>query len=185
VLPTAISLKTVKSFQRERREQNIPHTSEKLDKTSIAVGKSNNDAGRTDASCVDVDQRQNEGGKSESRETKRRRVGELAVWWAVETRLEFTTEGSKAKFGVVGSNVRKRVASIVVWPPLSSAVGAVVRIVDTAGLLVDAGAALRKVSYEFVNKGGADHGAPRREGPTGMLLCSCAVAISTVLDCSS
>ena len=124
------------------KEFHVPHASKKLNKTTISKSKRNDNVRSRNAPRFHVDQRQNKSGESESREAKRRRVGELAVRWAVETRLKFTTEGSKAEFGVVGSNVRERVASIVVWPPLSGAVGAVVCIVDTAGLLVDAGAAL-------------------------------------------
>ena len=69
--------------------------------------------------------------------------------WAVETRLEFTTKGSEAKLGVVSSDVSERVATIVVRLPLVGADAvAVLRVINTAGLLVDAGAALNKVSTD-------------------------------------
>lgn len=46
--------------------QYIPHTSEKLDETSVTIRQSNNETGRSNAACVDVDQGQDKGGKSES-----------------------------------------------------------------------------------------------------------------------
>lgn len=70
------------------------------------------------AARLDVDQRQNKGGEGKSRETQGSWVGKLAVRWAVETRLEFTTKGGKAKVWVIGSNMGKRVAAIVIGRPL-------------------------------------------------------------------
>lgn len=69
--------------------------------------------------------------------------------WAVETRLEFTTKSSKAHLRVVRSYVSKRIAAVVVWRPLPRNIVAVLRIINAVGLLVDARAALDKVSYEF------------------------------------
>jgi hypothetical protein len=73
---------------------NVPHASQELNETTVRVCQGNNDVGVTDTAGVDVDQGQDEGRKSESRQTQGSWVGELAVRGPVETGLEFTTEGS-------------------------------------------------------------------------------------------
>ena len=56
VLPTAISLININYLlQSMRVDRYIPHTSEKLDKTSITVSNGNDKARRSDAACLNVD----------------------------------------------------------------------------------------------------------------------------------
>jgi len=72
----------------------LPHTSEKLDETSIAVGEGNDNVRMVNILSIEIDERQDEGGESEGGKTKRSRVGEGLLGLAIETRLEFTTKGS-------------------------------------------------------------------------------------------
>lgn len=75
----------------------LPHTSEKLDQTTIAECDGNDDVWFGDTSSLEVDEGEDEGGQRESGETKRSWVGKLALsGWLVKTWLEFTTEGWEA-----------------------------------------------------------------------------------------
>lgn len=161
--------------------RHIPHAGEQLNETSIPVGKSNNETRRANAFCVDVDQRQDESRESESTETERSRVGELAVRWAVETRLEITTEGSKAHLRIVGSDVGKRVATVVVGCSLpGESTVAILGVINAVGLLVDTGAALSRVSCQILEIASEDCIGLAVQ-LTATLLFSNAVAIVTSL----
>jgi len=125
-------------------KQHVPHAGQQLDETTITVGKGYDNVGAVKTTCLDVDQGQNEGGEGEGRQTQGCRVGELAVRGPVETRLEFTAKRCKAKIRVVGSNMCKRVAAIVIRRPLlghASAIGAW-GMVGRAGSLFETCAAL-------------------------------------------
>jgi hypothetical protein len=134
----------VHSYNVVIKRRYLPHASEKLDETTIAECKSNDNVGRADSLGVHIDQREHKCGQGESRETERSWVGELAVRGPVETGLEFTTEGSKAEIWVVGCNVCKRVAAVVIWCPLLWD-GTIVGMIESCGamaFLVKAGSTL-------------------------------------------
>ena len=97
----------------------------------------------TNAARLDVNQGQNKGGEGKSRETQGSWVGKLAVRWAVEARLEFTTKGGKAKVWVVGSNVGERVATIVIWHPLLGHCSSVIDRTGAVYALLETRAALQ------------------------------------------
>ena len=79
----------------------VPHTSEKLDETTVAQGQGNDDVGHSHATGLEIDGGENEGGERESAETQGSRVGELAgLDRTVETRLELTTEGGEPSLSV-------------------------------------------------------------------------------------
>lgn len=83
-------------IQLGRDKVDIPHASEKLDKTTVSEGEGNGNVGSGDTASLQVDARQDKGGEGESTETERGRVGELAALdGPVETGLELTTEGRK------------------------------------------------------------------------------------------
>ena len=72
----------------------VPHAGEELNKTTIGESNTDDNVGDVQVTGVKVDAREDEGSEGESAETQRSRVGELAFLdWAVETGLEFTTEG--------------------------------------------------------------------------------------------
>lgn len=58
---------------------NSPHTSQKLDQTTISKSGADDNTRARDSASSQVDQRQDEGGQGESGETERRGVGELAL----------------------------------------------------------------------------------------------------------
>ena len=123
----------------------IPHASKKLHKTTIAVCKRNNNVRMADTSRVDVDERQDECRQRKSRQTKRSWVGEFPVRRPVQTGLKFTTKGGQAQLRVVGRNVGKRVAAIVIRCPLlgSATIRCVVEGAGTVVILLETRAALR------------------------------------------
>jgi len=70
----------------------FPHTSEKLDQSTVAIGQSDNDSWSMDAASVQVEERKDECGKGESREAERSWVGELPEGWLIWCDLHITTE---------------------------------------------------------------------------------------------
>lgn len=97
-------------------EVNLPHTSQELDQATIAKGKGNNNVGNIDTAGAQIDSRKDESGESESTQTQRRRVGELALLHRPpETGLEFTTEGWEPGL-VAGVDVGHWVPGIVSAP---------------------------------------------------------------------
>lgn len=84
------------------------------------------------ATSLNVDQRQDESGQGESRQTEGSRVGEFAVRRPVETGLEFTTKGSEAHLWVIGSNMCQWVTAVVIRCPLLGGV-AIVSVIESAG----------------------------------------------------
>lgn len=73
----------------------VPHAGEQLAETAIGESRGNDDAGGSNTSRLQVDERKDEGRESESAQAERRRVGELALRDRSEgTGLELTTEGS-------------------------------------------------------------------------------------------
>ena len=91
----------------------VPHTSEKLDETTVAQGQGDDDVGHSYATGLEIDGGENEGGERESAETQGSRVGELAVLdRAVETRLELTTEGGEPSL-LVRVDMGHRVSIVV------------------------------------------------------------------------
>jgi hypothetical protein len=123
---------------------NLPHASEKLNETAISERKRDDDVGRADSLGLHVDQGQDERGQGKGRESERRWVGEVACRRAVETRLEFTTEGCETHVGIVGRDVGKGVAAVVIGRPLlgQGAIVSVILCADAVALLIHAGAAL-------------------------------------------
>lgn len=78
----------------------VPHAGKELNKTTIGESNTNDNVGDVQATGVKVDAGQDEGSKGESAETQRSRVGELAFLdRAIETGLEFTTEGRQPGLG--------------------------------------------------------------------------------------
>ena len=124
--------------------RNIPHAGKQLHQSTVTESKRNNQTGRSNVSCLDIDQRQHKCGEGESAETQRRWVGKATVWRPVETRLELSTERLQTQLWVVGRHVRQGVAAIVVGRPLPRV--AVLCVVDSAALLVDAGSTLGQVN---------------------------------------
>lgn len=124
VLPTAISL--LKPNQHPHLEystlfrHHLPHTSKELDKTTVCESCSNDDVWSGHTSGTQVDQGQDEGGQSESTETKRSWVGELAVCSAsVCSRLELTTEGWQ-EYGLIGVHVSQWISAVIICSALNS-----------------------------------------------------------------
>ncbi|KAG5296418.1 hypothetical protein I7I50_09543 [Histoplasma capsulatum G186AR] len=77
-----------------------PHAREQLHEAAIPVRRRNHQIGRGYPARLHVDQTEDEGGEGESRQTQRRRVGELALLdGAVQTGLELTPEGGEALAG--------------------------------------------------------------------------------------
>lgn len=112
---------------------NIPHASKQLDKTTIAQGKGDDDVGSRDATGVHVDTGQDKGSQGESRETQRRRVGELAVLVGPpRTGLEGTTKG----LGVLADGHLAEVAMLVVSEAVAGGSLRVDALLDTVGLLL-------------------------------------------------
>ena len=101
----------------------LPHTGEKLDKTTVGESGTNDERWGGDTASSQVDEGEDEGGQGESGETKRSWVGKLAVGGRlVETWLEFTTKGRKTD-RVASVDVGERVSTVVVWLPLLGGVG--------------------------------------------------------------
>lgn len=106
-------------------QNHSPHTSEKLDKTTVGESRCNDDVWLLNATSLNVDQRQDEGGKSESRETERSWVGELATSrWLVETWLELSTE-SWESCRLASVDVCEWVSSIIIFALSCVTIGAV------------------------------------------------------------
>ena len=57
-----------------------PHSCKELNETTIAESNTDDQIWPRDASSADIDQRQDEGGEGEGRETERSWVGELATF---------------------------------------------------------------------------------------------------------
>lgn len=115
----------------------IPHACEQLNESTISKSEGNDEVRRSNATGLEVDQGEHEGGEGESRQAQRSRVGELPLGdGLVETGLEFTTEGRKA-CGLAGVGVEEGVSAKVVGADLVAVGGGVgVDGVD-GGLVVD------------------------------------------------
>jgi hypothetical protein len=84
---------------------------------------------------VDVDERQDKCCQCESRQTERRGVGKVTLGRLVQTGLKGTAKCLQTEFRVVGGDVRKRVAAIVVRCTLLG-VCAVCCVIEGAGAVV-------------------------------------------------
>lgn len=100
------------------RVEYSPHTSQQLDETTVSKRNRNDQVGFSNSAGAQIDERQNESRQCEGRETERRRVGDVALGRAVETRLEGTTKGRKLESGIVGRHVCERVAAVIVGSAL-------------------------------------------------------------------
>lgn len=90
-----------------RRCDNLPHTSQQLDETTITESEADDDVGRGKTASTHVDGTQDESRERESAQAERSRVGELAVLnRLVQTGLELTTEGAEAS--VLGVDLGQR-----------------------------------------------------------------------------
>ena len=75
---------------------NLPHACDKLDETAIAKREGDDNVGGGEATGADVDQAEDEGGQGEGGQTERSGVAEFPLFHAaVQTRLEFTSEGGQ------------------------------------------------------------------------------------------
>lgn len=116
------------------KARNVPHASKQLDKATIAKSEGNDNIGSLDASGMHVDTGQDEGGQGESRETQRRRVGELAVLVGPpRTGLEGTAKG----LGVLADGHVAEVAMVVEGEAVAGSLSlGVDGLLDTVGLLL-------------------------------------------------
>jgi hypothetical protein len=113
--------------------RNIPHASKQLNKTSVAESEGNDNVRSLDTSGVHVDTGQDESGQGESRETQRRRVGELAVLVGPpSTGLEGTTKG----LGVLADGHLAEVSMLAVAEVAVARGLGVDGLLDTVGLLL-------------------------------------------------
>lgn len=96
-----------------------------MNESTISKSESNDEVGRGNATGLEVDQGEHEGGEGESRQAQRSRVGELALGdGLVETGLEFTTEGGKT-CRLAGVGVEEGVSAKVVGADLIAVGGGV------------------------------------------------------------
>jgi hypothetical protein len=117
VFPTAISLvvrvSNGKFFQRLTSE-NIPHASKQLNKTAVCIGKGDNNIRCSHTASLNVDEGQDEGSESESRETERSWVAKFAVSGRpVKTWLGLSSKSREAR-RATGIDVRQWISSIVI-----------------------------------------------------------------------
>lgn len=73
-----------------------------MNQSTVSERECEDDVGLRDTLSAQVDKTEDEGGEGESAQSQGSRVGELAALdWAIETRLELTTEGGETR-GTVG-----------------------------------------------------------------------------------
>jgi hypothetical protein len=152
-------------------DHHIPHASKKLDETTVAESRRNDNVWLGDAACADVDEREDKGGEGESAETERSWVGKLATCgWLVETGLELSSEGWEPG-RLPGVHMGQWVSSVVKGHTLMSGAGGGAIVV---GVIMDGGSIVSGIILLVecgVGGSGGGHCVSNYVGGRGMCIC--------------
>ena len=92
----------------------IPHASEQLDETSVSKGRPDDQAGRSQTPCSEIDHGEQECRQGKAAQPKWYWVAKLEGRLLIETRLKGTAKGPIQRLAVVCEGVRQRIAAVLI-----------------------------------------------------------------------